>query len=98
MRCSIRSAVVALGCGVALLAGCASNSGVVPIGRGTYMISRQAATGFTGLGNLKAEALREANAFCEEQGKTFELLDNRESEPPYVLGNYPRVEIEFRCN
>jgi len=97
MRCSIRAAAVVL-CGLALLAGCASNSGVVPMGSGTYMISRQAATGFTGLGNLKAEALREANAFCEEQGKTFELLDSRQSEPPYVLGNYPRVEIEFRCN
>ncbi len=31
---------------ILLLAGCASNSGVVPMGNDTYMVSRQAATGF----------------------------------------------------
>ena len=35
------------------LAGCASNSGVTPIGQDTYMVSRQAATGFSGSGCLK---------------------------------------------
>lgn len=82
---------------VAMLAACASNSGVVATGTDTYMVSRQAATGFSGLGKLKAEALREAGDFCQERGKTVELLKSTESEPPYVLGNYPRVEIEFTC-
>jgi hypothetical protein len=82
---------------MAVLVGCASNSGVVATGAGTYMVSRQAATGFAGLGKLKAEALREAGDFCREGGKTVQLLKSTESEPPYVLGNYPRVEIEFTC-
>jgi hypothetical protein len=61
------------------------------------MVSRQAGTGFSGLGKLKAEALREADEFCAGEGKSVELLESMESEPPYVLGNYPRVEIIFRC-
>lgn len=38
------------------LAGCASNSGIIPIGTDTYMVSPQAATGFSGSGVLNAEA------------------------------------------
>ena len=49
--------------GMALLIGCAANSGVVPIGNDTFFVSRQAATGFTGLGTLKAEAMREGTVF-----------------------------------
>jgi len=48
-----------------LVCGCASNSGVVPIGQETYMVSRQAATGFSGSGTLKAEAFAEAKAYCQ---------------------------------
>lgn len=40
---------------VILVTGCASNSGVVPIGPDTFMVSRQAATGFSGSGTLKAD-------------------------------------------
>jgi hypothetical protein len=40
-------------------AGVASQTGVVPNGQGGYLIAKQAATGFPGLGNLKAEAMGE---------------------------------------
>src|SRR5205807_8672583 len=59
-----RSSLFLTTLGSALLGACASNSGVVPIGPDTFMISRQAATGFTGSGNLKADALREAKQYC----------------------------------
>jgi hypothetical protein len=36
------------------LTSCAQNSGIIPMGADTYMVSRQAATGFTGMGTLKA--------------------------------------------
>lgn len=82
---------------LALTAACAINSGVVPAGGETYLVSRQAATGFTGLGKLKAEALREAEAFCRQRGKTMVVLSSDESEPPYIFGNFPRVEVKFAC-
>lgn len=80
------------------LAGCAANSGVVPSGSGTYIVSRQAATGFSGLGTLKDDALREADAYCNSQRRMMVVLEATQSQPPYVLGNYPRAEVHFRCD
>ena len=79
------------------LVGCAANSGIVPIGQDTFMVSRQAATGFPGLGNLKADAFREANQYCVNQGRSLQVVHTSESNPPYILGNYPKVEIQFMC-
>lgn len=74
------------------LMGCASNPGVAPIGPDTYSVTRQAATGFTGLGNLRVKALREANDFCAKDGKVMQVVHTKDSQPPYVLGNFPRTE------
>jgi len=80
-----------------VLAACASHTGVTPNGRGGYLIAKQAATGFPGLGNLKAEAMSEADGYCRSQGRQFSLVSAKETQPPYVMGNYPRAEIEFEC-
>lgn len=77
------------------LGGCASNSGVVPAGNGEHSITAQAATGFSGIGDLKADALRQAATHCKPAD--FEVVEYRETKPPYVLGNYPRVDLRFRC-
>ncbi len=61
------------------------------------MIAKQQATGFPGLGNMKAEVLAEGSAYCARHGRHFELLSSTETQPPYILGNYPRVEIQFAC-
>ena len=80
-----------------VVVGCASQTGVVPNGQGGYLIAKQAATGFPGLGNLKAEAMGEANQYCQSQGREFLLTNEMETQPPYLLGNYPRAEISFQC-
>ena len=79
------------------LVGCASNSGVVPIGKDTYMVSRQAATGFSGSGDLKAKAFQEASRFCEKQGKKLQVVSTSEARPPYILTNFPKAEVQFMC-
>jgi hypothetical protein len=80
-----------------IVSGCASNSGVVPIGPDTFMVSRQAATGFSGLGTLKADAFNEANQYCIKQNKNIRVVNTSESSPPYVMGNFPRAEVQFMC-
>jgi hypothetical protein len=80
-----------------LLVGCASNSGVAPIGKDTYMVSRQAATGFSGSGDLKAEALREANQYCLNQKKVLQVIHTEEAKPPFIFGNFPKAEVQFMC-
>lgn len=82
---------------ISLLAGCASNSGVVPVGQDTFLISKQAATGFSGLGTLKAEVYQAASETCSRGGKTMETTTYSESQPPFILGNFPRVDLTFRC-
>jgi len=85
-------AVVALA-----FAGCASAPPIVSTGPGAYLITRQAATAFSGLSDLKVEAVSEAGAHCARLGKTLTVTDTQESRPPYIFGNYPRVEVRFTC-
>lgn len=80
-----------------VVSACASNSGVVQMGNDTYFISKQAATGFTGLGSLRGDAMRDAYAQCSKSGKSVEVTNTDQSNPPYLLGNFPRVDITFRC-
>lgn len=80
-----------------ILTGCANNSGIIPIGTDTYMVSRQAATGFSGSGTLKAEAFQEASAYCTGQGKVLQVVSTQEAHPPFILGNYPKAEVQFMC-
>jgi hypothetical protein len=92
----MKHAVIVVGL-TALLGGCASNSGVVSIGSDTFVVSRQAATGFTGMGTLRTEALKEAADTCVAQGKRLVVLNEKEAQPPYVFGNFPRIDVTFTC-
>lgn len=83
--------------GVFVLAGCAGNSGIVAMGPNMYFVSKQAATGFSGMGTLKADAIGEAGQFCTSKGKTVEVVTQKDAELPFILGNYPKTEITFRC-
>lgn len=61
------------------------------------MVSRQAATGFSGSGTLKAEAFQEASTYCIGQGKSLQVVNTKEAQPPFVFGNYPKAEVQFMC-
>jgi len=92
MRILLISGSIAL-----LVCGCAKNSGIIPTGADTYMVSRQAATGFSGMSTLKADAMKEASDFCTAQGKTLNVISTEDAEPPYILGNFPKTEVQFGC-
>lgn len=79
------------------LSGCAANSGVAPIGPDTFMVSRQAATGFSGSGTLKADALIEGGEYCQARGKAIYVISTTEAAPPYLYGNFPKAEVQFMC-
>lgn len=80
-----------------LIVGCAANSGIVPMGNNTYMVSRQAATGFSGMGTLKADAMKEAYQECQKTNKSVSVLETIDTKPPYIFGNFPKTEIRFKC-
>ena len=84
-------------CVLLMLTGCASHTGVVSMGKDTFMIAKQQATGFPGLGNMKAEIISEGSGYCRSQNKEFQIVSTYDSQPPYILGNFPRSEITFMC-
>ena len=92
MKNSFGIAVVSL-----VVTACASHTGIVQMGQDTYMIAKQQATGFPGLGNMKAEIIGEASRHCAGLGKELQVVSTQETQPPYILGNYPRSEIQFMC-
>lgn len=92
MKNSIGIAIISLA-----VTACASHTGIVQMGQDTYMIAKQQATGFPGLGNMKAEIIGEASRHCAGLGKELQIVSTQETQPPYVLGNYPRSEIQFMC-
>jgi hypothetical protein len=83
----------------ALAAGCASDSGVVAESQGNFFITKQGATGFNDVTAIRVEALEEARRFCSGQpGPGNDMFVTRASEiPPGLFGQFPKVEIHFRC-
>lgn len=77
------------------LAGCASSTGVIPIGKETYSISRTDNGPAASLGETKASAYREAAAFCGAKGKQLQVLLS--NDVPRSFGQFPQTEIQFTC-
>lgn len=88
---------IAIASAATILCSCASHTGVVAMGGNKFMIAKQQATGFPGLGNMKAEIIAEASRHCAGVNRELQVLSANETKPPYILGNYPRTEIEFTC-
>ena len=77
--------------------GCATNTGVIPTGEDSWLVSRQAGNGFVGAGTIKAEAFQEATEFCSRKGKSLQVTSVKEAEPPFINGNWYKAEISFMC-
>lgn len=80
-----------------LAGGCASNSGVLKLASGEYFVARQAATGYEDTSHIRSEALKDTEITCAIEDGKVKLLKVYESKPPFVLGNFPRVEVTFTC-
>jgi hypothetical protein len=79
------------------LQGCAINSGVVPLTDSTFKITQQAATGFSGIEGVKDSVRQEANIYCRDQNKVVKIVSTDQTNPPYILGNFPKAEMTFTC-
>jgi len=64
-----------------------------------YRIFHQASTGFSGTSGIRRNAENRAKSFCKKLGKnkTMFKLSEHTAKPPYILGNFPRIEIIFVC-
>jgi hypothetical protein len=62
-----------------------------------YRVFNQAATGFVSIASIRANAEQRAGVFCDRKGKVMNPLRETTAKPPYILGNFPRIEIVFEC-
>jgi len=60
-----------------------------------YRIYHRAATGFVSINTVRQAAEERADRFARRQGKSIIILGEKISRPPYILGNFPRIEIVF---
>ncbi|WP_213956304.1 hypothetical protein [Variovorax sp. dw_954] len=77
----------------AALAGCAS-TGVVPIGSGMYMASKQGGAFTYSGGTVKAELYADAAKYCAQSGKQVVPVNSESKDSGW---NYASAEIQFRC-
>jgi hypothetical protein len=85
-----------LGLTFLLLAACASQPDIVPAGQDTYMASRAGAI-YVPITELRANVLHQAGEFCDKRNMTFAVISSSSTPPPYLPGNPPEIEIQFRC-
>ncbi len=64
-----------------------------------YRIFHQASSGFSGTSGIRKSATVRAQKFCKEMegNKVMFKISEHTASPPYVLGNFPRIEIIFAC-
>jgi Short C-terminal domain len=72
------------------------------VSRGTpgneqYRVFQQGATGFVSLQSVRETAEQRAREYCGRKGRTMESVQETTASPPYILGNFPRIEIVFDC-
>lgn len=79
-----------------LLAGCATQSGVIPEGRDGYLLILSGGYGFASAIDLKIRAHQEAGAFCMGQNQRPETIYEK-TIPAGIEGDKPGEELKFRC-
>lgn len=96
-RASFVCPLIGLAATVAILGGCAANSGVVSLGADRFMVSRQGSYRVLWSRDTQGGRSSRGGTVLRQEGKAVYVLKTTESEPLYVLGNFPRAEVEFMC-
>jgi len=67
-------------------------------GQEAFRVYERAATGFVSIGVVREELEERARRYCDDEGKAYKVVGHAQSNPPYILGNFPRMELVFVCN
>jgi len=80
-----------------IVTGCATSSGVSPLGEDSFMISRNGAGFWSSTGQIKAVALKDADAYCIKNGKELQVVRITQHEASGRPGDFPGAEVQFMC-
>lgn len=78
----------------AVLAGCAADTGIIRVGRDTYMMGRQGGWESSG-SKVRAGLYKDANLFCEKEGKNLVLVSGYSDDASH--SKHATAEIHFKC-
>ena len=81
-----------------LLAGCAYNSGVIPIAGNNYMLTNQGHSFLASMPKLRQEAREDASQYCQTLSKKLVIIRYEDAVGPYTAGNFPRTDLIFTCD
>ena len=84
-------------CACFLALACGTDTGVQAINQDTFRIFKQGSTGFVGSDKVKSDVMLEASQYCAQKGKIMQVVSVVTGQPPYILGNFPKAEVQFRC-
>ena len=79
-----------------ILTGCSSTSGIIPVGKESYIVIVSGGHRFTSASDLKIDAYKEANAYCKKSEKQIETITERSIQAG-VLTNTSEAELKFKC-
>jgi hypothetical protein len=66
-------------------------------GTTVYRAFYQGGTGFVSISSVRETVEEMATRHCARSGKAARPLKETASNPPYILGNFPRIEWLFDC-
>lgn len=79
-----------------VLSGCAS-TGIIPVGDGVFMISKQSAAGIFGTpAGVEADIYRQANAFCTARHQVLQTVDVQ-TQNAVPFAHEGSATLHFRC-
>jgi hypothetical protein len=79
------------------LAGCATGTGIVPVGPNTYAVSEMRAPALGGGPEAQRAVLDEGNAFCAAQGRIFTPIAMRPDGDPYTPFYPTAYDATLQC-
>jgi len=67
------------------------------LGAEIYRVFQQGSTGFVSIQSLRSETEEMATRSCDRKGKSMRGITETAAKPPFMFGNFPRVELVLEC-
>jgi hypothetical protein len=82
--------------GIIFLLSACSSTGIIPMDKDTYMVSKRSAqVGFGPANGAKADLYEEANVFCAKQNKAIETVNLEMTDSGFARP--ASASLQFRC-
>jgi hypothetical protein len=66
-------------------------------GEESYRVFEAGRTGMVSLQSVRSTTQEKAGAYCNSKGRTMHGLVETAARPPFIEGNFARVELIFEC-